>query len=131
MAAVRAGPGPGPEGCRAENRWSAIGAAALGSAKLADVVTTVVGLVFFGAIEANPVGRSLIAHLGLVPGLVLGSVVVVVFIVAVTERGVAAVRRTETDPVWPSLVRSVGYGVPTLLFAGVAVYNAALILSTV
>lgn len=122
-------PSSRPPGNGAGFGWSPIGTAALGSAKLADVVTTIVGLAFFGAIEANPVGRSLIAHLGLVPGLVLGGLAVVVFIALVTERGVAATRLAQTDPVWPPLVRSVGYGVPTLLFTGVAAYNAALILS--
>lgn len=127
MAADR--PRPSPPAPRPDSEWSAVGTAALGSAKLADVVTTTVGLAFFGATEGNPVGRSLIAHLGLVPGVVLGSVAVVLFITLVTERGVTAARLAETDPVWPSLVRCVGYGAPTLLFTGVAAYNAVLILS--
>lgn len=114
-----------PWSARPAVRW----VAALGSAKLADVVTTIVGLVFFGAIEGNPVGRSLIAHFGLVPGLVLGSAALVLFIVLVTEWGATAAQLAETDPLWPPRVRLIGYGLPVLLFTGAAVYNVALILS--
>lgn len=110
-------------------RWPTLGVLAVSASKLADALTTAVGLTYFPLIELNPVVRSLMAHVGIVPGVLLGGVLVVAFITLVTECGVYTCRRLSADPRWSVRVRYAGYGPPTLLFTAVSVSNAALILS--
>lgn len=108
-------------------RWPTIGVGWLLAAKLADATTTAVALTYLPLVESNPMVRLLIAQVGVVPGLLLGSVLALGFITAVTELGVVACYRLAPEGEGVAHVRYAGYGIPTVLFAGAAVYNFGLI----
>ena len=99
--------------------------------KALDAATTALGLVLVPRIvESNPFAATLFETVGVLPGLLLGSLAVVGVVVLVTEYGVAKLRRTPDAPDWaPTATRIVGYFPPSLLFGAVAVYNAALLWS--
>ncbi|VTT87309.1 hypothetical protein DM2_643 [Halorubrum sp. DM2] len=100
--------------------------------KFADALTTGVGLAYAPAVyEANPIARPVFEGLGITDGLLFGSFAVVVAIVAVTEIGALAVARWRRDGHLAPVVRAVGYGLPSLLFAAVAVRNAAVLVEAV
>lgn len=110
-------------------RWTAIGVAALVTSKLADALTTSVGLLYLPMHEANPVLRALFAEVSVLPGLAIASLVVVAGLTVITETGATLARRTDPDPRWARRVRYVGYGIPTLVFTVVSAHNLVLILS--
>lgn len=102
---------------------------ALVLAKLLDGGTTAVGLLFVPTIvEANPFLRALIGLVGVVPGLVLGTAVVLVVVVAVTELGVSVCARRAPDDAWMRpAVRLVGYLPLSLIFAAASLHNLQLV----
>lgn len=112
-------------------RWPTLGVLALAGAKLADAATTAVALTFLPLVEFNPLVRTLIAHVGILPGVLIGSGLAIGVITLVTETGVHACSRLSPERRGAARVRYVGYGLPTALFAAAAVYNLALILLVV
>lgn len=100
------------------------------ASKLFDAATTAIGLVMVPfAIERNRTARALIADLGLVPGLLLGSVVVVATVFLVTELGVWATTRSELSSGWGAHpVRTIGYVTLSLIFLAAGLNNSVLVL---
>lgn len=92
-------------------------------------MTTAVGLLFVPAVaEANPLLRRLVGLVGVVPGVLLGTVAVLATVVLVTEAGVLVCRRLDSEsPRWGRLVRTVGYGPLTAVFAIAALNNLVFI----
>ena len=89
-----------------------------------------VGLAYVpGVYELNPVIAPVFAEIGLIYGLIVSSFAVVVAIVTVTEAAALVVARRRRDGYLAPLVRAVGYGLPSLCFAVVAVHNAAVLLA--
>ena len=99
--------------------------------KAADASTTAIGLLFLSLTEGNPVIRRLVHGIGVVPGVVVASVLGIGVVVGVTELGVWAIAYAMVDRRWVRLVRTLGYGIPSTLWAVVSVHNAALIVATV
>ena len=97
--------------------------------KALDATTTAVGLAFVpGVVEANPFAAALFAAVGVFPGLLLASLAVLAFVVAITETGAAWLARRSDAPEWaPVATRTVGYLPPSLVFGAAAVHNAALL----
>lgn len=108
-------------------RWAGI--AFLAATKLLDVGTTAIGLSLFPTLtERNPVADVLIAHLGVVPGLLTGGVVTVALMAVYVEAGSSVVTALEPDQYWPGLLaRTAGYVPASLFFGALAVNNAFLI----
>jgi hypothetical protein len=108
------------------------GIALLSLTKALDAGTTVLGLSLVpGIVESNPFAAALFSAVGLVPGVLVGSLAVLAFVVAVTETGAAWLRRVSDGPEWaPTAARAVGYLAPSLVFAAAAVNNAALLWTT-
>ena len=102
----------------------------LGLAKVADAVTTVVGLSAFPSVtETNPALRVLVEHLGVLVAVALGSAVVVGVIVLATELAAVACRRLAPGDERPvSVVRVVGYVPISIVFLAAAGHNALLVL---
>jgi len=98
--------------------------AALVVTRLGDVLVTYHGL-GVGLVEVNPVAVAAMDALGVVPGLLAVSAAVVVGIVAAGE---TALRLLDPPRSRRPVVRALWYGGPALLWAGVCVYNAVLVL---
>lgn len=95
-----------------------------------DAITTGIGLKYVpGIYEANPIADAAFRRLGIVDGLVWGSFVVIVTIMVVTEVAAIAVATRRPDSHFAPLVRVIGYGIPTVIFSAIAVYNAQLLLA--
>lgn len=109
-------------------RWPTVGILSVTGTKLADAVTTAVALTFLPLVELNPVVRVLIAQAGVVPGVLIGSGLVIGFITVVTESGVYACGRLSADAEGVAGVRYAGYGLPTALFAAASLHNLSLML---
>ena len=100
------------------------GVALLTATKAADAATTGIGLVYVpGIYEANTVVAHLLHQTGVVTGLLVTSVAVIAVIALVTEAASIFVCARRTDAHLASVVRLVGYGVPSVLFAAVSMYN--------
>lgn len=97
--------------------------------KFADALTTGIGLLYVSRIyEQNPVARLMFTQFGTVTGLLLSSVVLIATIGVVTEVGAIKLQvRFGYRHIAP-VVRVLGYGIPSVLFAAVAMYNTKLIL---
>lgn len=97
--------------------------------KLADTTTTAVGLQFVPlVVESNPHLRLLMAWVGSLPGLLLGTVAVLGLVVLVTELAVLACGRLDGDARWaPPTVRFVGYVPLTIVFWAASVNNLVVI----
>lgn len=107
-------------------RW--YGLAALAGTKLADIVTTAVGVRYVpGIIEANPVADWLFAELGLYTGLALLGVVTVCFAAGVAELFGIEVRRRYGLEQTALFAQLSIYLTLSALFAAVAVHNGLLI----
>lgn len=113
---------------RVASRWPVRGVLLLAGAKLADALTTTVALTFLPLVELNPVVRTLIGEVGILPGVILGSGLAVAFITGVTELGVYLGDRVDPEPRDVAWIRYVGYGLPTVLFGIAALYNLGLML---
>ncbi|CDK39287.1 hypothetical protein [Halorubrum sp. AJ67] len=111
---------------------SVSGMAVLLATKFADALTTGVGLAYVPAVyEVNPIARPVFEGLGITDGLLFSSIAVIVVIVTVTEIAALAIARRRRDGHLAPVVRAVGYGLPSLLFAAVAVRNAAVLVEAV
>lgn len=109
---------------------SVSGIALLTATKAADAATTAVGLVYVpGVYEANTVAALLLHRMGVVTGLLVTSVAVIVVIALVTEVASITVCARRADAHLASVVRLVGYGVPSTLFAAVSMYNVSKLLA--
>lgn len=102
----------------------------LTATKFADALTTGFGLRYVpGIYEANPLANAAFHRIGIVEGLLWSSFVVVVAITLLTEIAAIAVAARRPDGHLAPVVRIVGYGIPALLFAVVAVYNTTLLIA--
>jgi hypothetical protein len=102
----------------------------LTATKIADAATTGVGLAYVpGVYEANTVVAPLFRQMGTASGLLVTSFAVVVAIALVTEVGAIFVCSRRADANLASVVRLVGYGVPSAVFAAAALHNVAVLLS--
>jgi ABC-type dipeptide/oligopeptide/nickel transport system permease component len=100
--------------------------------KFADALTTGIGLAYVpGIYESNPVVRPVFEEVGVTDGLLFSSFAIVAGIVAVTEIAAIAIARRRREGHLAPVVRAVGYGIPSLLFAAVAVRNAAVLLEAI
>jgi hypothetical protein len=109
---------------------SVSGIALLTATKMADALTTGVGLRFVPSVyEANPMVDALFRQVGITTGLLVSSCVIVVAITLVTEVASIAVSVRRRDGHLAPIVRLVGYGLPSSLFALVAVYNATVLVA--
>ncbi|MFD1569912.1 hypothetical protein [Halorubrum laminariae] len=106
------------------------GIALLTATKFADALTTGIGLRFVPTVyEANPAVDAVLRRVGVETGLIVSSCVLVVSIIAITEIAAVAVSIRRRDGHLAPLVRLVGYGLPSALFALVAVYNTTVIVA--
>lgn len=104
--------------------FSVSGIALLTATKAADAATTGIGLVYVpGIYEANTVVALLLHRMGVATGLLVASFAVIAVIALVTEVASIAVCARRADAHLASVVRLVGYGVPSALFAAVSMYN--------
>lgn len=109
---------------------SVSGIALLTTTKAADAATTAVGLAYVpGVYEANSVAALLFHKMGVTTGLLVSSFVVIVAITAITEVASITLCARRADAHLASVVRLVGYGVPSALFAAVSVYNVTTLLA--
>lgn len=103
---------------------SVSGIALLTATKAADAATTAVGLVYVpGIYEANTLIAFLLHRVGVATGLLVSSFAVIVVIALITEIASITVCARRTDAHLATVVRLVGYGIPSVLFAAVSVYN--------
>jgi hypothetical protein len=106
------------------------GIALLTATKATDAATTAVGLAYVpGIYEANTAAAFLFRRMGVADGLLVTSFSVVVAITLVTEVASIAVCARRADAHLASVVRLVGYGVPSALFAAVSMYNVSKLLA--
>lgn len=105
------------------------GIALLSLTKALDASTTAIGLTLIpGVVESNPLAATLFSAVGVLPGLLVGTVAVLVCIVAITEAGAAWLGRAPDAPGWvPGATRAVCYLLSSLVFGAVAVHNAVLL----
>lgn len=109
--------------------FSLSGLLLLTAAKAADAVTTGIGLLYVPNIyEANPIVQTVFERTGVVEGLLVSSFAVVAGIVLVTEVASLAVAQRRRDGYLAPIVRLTGYGLPTMLFAAVALRNVDVLL---
>ena len=118
------------------SRWygrsmlSLSGMTLLSVTKLLDALTTGLGLVYIpGVYEANPLIAPILHQVGIVTGLTLASFVLVISITLITEVSSILVSIRRQDGHLAPIVRFVGYGVPSVLFATISVYNASVLYS--
>jgi len=117
-------------GCLGRAALSLSGLFLLAATKFADALTTAVGLRYVPAIyEANPLADTAFQRLGVIEGLIWSSFVVVVAIALITEAAAIAVATRRSDGHLAVMVRVVGYGIPALIFAAVAIYNVQVLLA--
>lgn len=110
------------------HRSSVPGAVTFLTAKSADSLTTFVALTYVpGVVERNAVAAAAFEQFGVVGGIILLTAVTTLLVVAGTEVGATRLRRRQVSPAWVTLTYAVGYGVPSVLFASVAVWNVSLI----
>ena len=111
---------------------SVSGLALLTVTKLLDALTTGVGLLYLPSVyEANPFIESMLHEMGIVAGLVVASAAVIAGITLVVESCSVLVSTRRRDGHLAPIVRFVGYGPPSVLFAAVSVHNASVLLSGV
>jgi hypothetical protein len=103
--------------------------AALAASKLADAVTTLVGLAAKDSVhEANPIVAAAIAAHGATAAVVAFSVGAVVATAAITEGAVALLDRyADPTPAGVHAVRLTGYGLPTVVHVVIAAQNIVVV----
>jgi hypothetical protein len=113
-----------------EHVVSIVGITLVTVGKLTDSATTAVGLFLIpGVTEFNPVVRTVIHQLGILPGLVVTSLLSLVTIIALTETGAHVSRQLTSDSERSSiLILIIGYGLPAGAFVGVTIHNAVLLM---
>jgi len=77
----------------------------------------------------TPLADTAFQRLGVIEGLIWSSFVVVVAIALITEAAAIAVATRRSDGHLAVMVRVVGYGIPALIFAAVAIYNVQVLLA--
>jgi hypothetical protein len=111
---------------------SVSGMAVLTVTKLLDALTTGVGLLHLpGVYEANPLVASVLHETGVVIGLAVASVAIIAGITLVVESCSILVSVRRRDGHLAPVVRFVGYGLPSVIFAAISVHNASVLLSGV
>lgn len=109
---------------------SVSGLALLTVTKLLDALTTGIGLLYFSNVyEANPLVAFLFHETGVALGLMVASFIIVVTITLVVEVSSILTSVRRQDGHLAPVVRFVGYGIPSALFAIVSVHNASVLLS--
>lgn len=108
-----------------------VGLAGLVVTKVADTTTTFLGLQFVpSVVESNVYLRALIASVGLIPGLLLGTLVVLGLVVGVTESARLACLRLDCEERSAQrTVQFVGYVPLSIVFCAVSLHNLVVILS--
>lgn len=100
----------------------------LAGTKLADVVTTVVGVQYVPSIvEANPVADTLFVEMGLVTGLTVLGFATVLFAACAAELFGLEIRRRFGLPKTALFAQGSIYLILSVLFGLVAIHNATLI----
>lgn len=100
------------------------GIALITSAKVGDIATTLLVMGTPGIEEQNPLAQAGFATAGVYPTLLIGGIGMVLFVTAVTELAVRYLDRRTDTPTWGvSATRLVGYGLPAVLTALVALNN--------
>lgn len=106
------------------------GLALLTATKFADALTTGIGLTFIpGIYEANPLVDLVFQEIGLVWGLILNSFLIILVIMIITEVGSIVISVRRRDGHLAPFVRIVGYGIPSVVFAAIALYNVQVLLT--
>ncbi|QKG91992.1 hypothetical protein EXE44_13820 [Halorubrum sp. SS7] len=106
------------------------GIALLTATKAADAATTAVGLAYVpGVYEANTAVAFLVQQTGVATGLLVTSFAVVIAITLVTEVASITVCARRSDAHLAAVIRLVGYGLPSVLFAAVSMYNVTKLLA--
>jgi len=109
---------------------SVSGICLLTATKATDALTTGIGVIYVpGIYEANPVVAPVLKQLGVGTGLIISSFVVLAGIIFVTEIAALTVAVRRFDGHLAPLVRLVGYGIPSVLFAVVSLYNIHVLLA--
>ena len=98
--------------------------------KLLDALTTGIGLLHLpGVYEANPFVAAVFHETGVVIGLMVASALIIVSITLVVEISSILVSVRRQDGHLAPVVRFVGYGLPSMLFATISVHNASVLLA--
>lgn len=108
-----------------------VGLAGLVVSKLADATTTFLGLQFVPyVVESNPHLRLLMASIGVLPGLLLGTILVLGLVVGVTESARIACQRLDRDVDSAlRIVRFVGYVPLSIVFGAASLHNLVVVLT--
>jgi hypothetical protein len=102
----------------------------LTATKFADALTTGIGLTYVPKVyEANPLIAPVLDRIGVSTGLLISSFIIVVTIIFITEVASLAVSVRRSDGHLAPVVRLVGYGIPSVLFATVSIYNIHVLLA--
>lgn len=105
------------------------GIVVLTATKFADALTTVVGVRYIpGVYEANPVVDAVLHEVGVGYGLLVSSVVVIVAIALITEASALTIAVRRRDGHLAPIVRAVGYGLPSIGFTLISLYNVQILL---
>lgn len=98
--------------------------------KLLDALTTGLGLLYVpGVYEANPLISPVFHHVGTVTGLLIASFVLIITITLTTEASSILISVRRQDGHLAPVVRVVGYGIPSVLFATISVYNVNILVA--
>jgi hypothetical protein len=105
------------------------GVAAVTATFTLDAASTVLGLALAPVlVESNPIARAFFETHGVLLTVVVVSVVVVATVVIATELGVWAIQdRPEGGPLAGRIVRTVGYGTPSIVSLFAATNNVVLL----
>ena len=98
--------------------------------KMLDAFTTGLGLLYVpGVYEANPLIAPIFHQVGTVTGLLIASFVLVIAITVITEASSILVSVRRQDGHLAPVVRVAGYGIPSVLFATISVYNVNILIA--
>lgn len=99
--------------------------------KSLDALTTVVGLtVMHPSWEANPLARTVFNEIGVVPGLILGSIATILTVTAITELGVVVAARFDGHRS-DAVLRFVGYGLASGISVVIAIHNGLVLVGPI
>lgn len=101
--------------------------------KSADGLATLIGLTISPHIvETNLYLRITIRHLGTLLGVIVATIVVLLLVIAVTESAVVTALRIDPEATWVvGVIRFVGYVPLSMVFAGVSLHNATVIIQAI
>lgn len=114
-----------------QHRSIPVGLPSLVLSKAADTTTTLIGLQFVPFVfESNPHLRMLMASIGSIPALLLGTVAVLGLVVGVTESARLACQRFDCDvDSAERMVRFVGYVPLSIVFLAASLHNLLVVLT--